>query len=202
MPKKVADHIWHQPSKELENRDKSRGVTYILYPDSVYDGWEEYFRSTNYKIAVSPLHEKDLLESGEVMKPHRHVVVLFPGPMNWANADKIRSDVNLYKNFEKLGSSQDMVNYLTHDSYKSVDKFKYSKDEIIWINCTEADFMEDEYLRIIYFIEDNHIRSLRSLILKLLDLDYEGRMLIKWVTSNTYFCQAYIKSRLSYDYEN
>lgn len=190
----VACNVWVEPSPADRNRDKARKVTYIVYPESAAENWLIFLRETNLKVAVSPLHDKDLNEDGSFQKPHHHVVVVFEGPVSWYVANDLCNNLKAYKHFQKLRSSQDMVNYLTHDSYTCLDKFKYSKDDIQYIGCTELDFMEDEYLRVIDFIEENHIMSLRSLIQGLLCLGYEGRLLIKWVTGNSYFITAYLKS--------
>lgn len=187
--------IWKKPEGKKLTTDKCQKVSFLIYPDSVAEGWLDYLRSSNLKCAVSPLHSQDINDDGSLQKPHYHLVILYSQSVPWTTWEEIRANINAYQHFEKLRSSQDMINYLTHDSYTAQDKFKYSKDDIIWINCCEADFIEDEHIRVINFIEDNRIMSFRSLINSLLDdKGYEGQLLVKWITKNVLFTNTYLRS--------
>ena len=189
--------VWKKPSGKKLTTDKCAKVSYIVYPDSCNEGWIDYLRDLNLKVAISPLHDKD-----EDIKPHYHVVIIYPQSVPWTTWDEFREGMGAFKNFEKLRSSQGMVNYLTHDSYTSQDKPKYLKEDIMWINCNELDFMEDQHIRIINFIEENHILTFRSLINSLLEnKGYEGQKLVAWITKNVMFTNTYLKS-FSNKYKN
>ena len=185
--------IWREPSPDKRNIEKASRVTFLVYPDSVIDGWVDYLRDLNLKIVISPLHDQDLNSDGSLQKPHHHVVVDYGHSTSWYSFAEIRDKINAYQHFEKLRSMQNIINYLTHDSYSAQEKFKYSKDDITWLNCCEADFMEDEVLRVINFIEENHMISFRSLIQNLLELGYEGQLLVRWCSKNTVFVNTYLK---------
>ena len=187
-------NIWKEPSKENRNKEKAAKVSMLVYPDSVNDGWNDYLKNTGLKVAISPLHDNDINDDGSINKPHYHIVIVYSHSVNWYQFAEIRDKINAYKNFEKVKSTQNIINYLTHDSYTSAAKFKYSKDNIQWINCCELDFMEDEYLRVINFIEDNQIFTLRFLIQSLLKNGYEGQLLVKWITQNVIFTNSYLRS--------
>lgn len=188
-------NIWKEPDAEHRNTDKSGLVSMIVYPESAADGWIDYLLDTQLKVAISPLHDKDLNSDGTLQKPHHHIVIKYSSSVSWYAYAEIRDSIKAYVHFEKVKSSEDIINYLTHDSYTAQGKVKYSKDEIQWLHCCELDFMTDEYIRVIQYIEDNHMYSLRSLIQSLLaNDDRVNRKLVEWITKNTYFVICYLKS--------
>lgn len=188
-------NIWKEPSPDKRNTDKSGRVSMLVYPESAADGWIQYLYDSGLKVAISPLHDQDLNADGSLQKPHHHIVILYPSSVSWYTYAEIRDDIKAYQHFEKVRSTQDIINYLTHDSYTSGDKHKYNKDDIQWLHCSEIDFMQDEYIKVIDYIEENHIFTLRSLIQSLLQTDdYVNKKLVKWVVDNTYFTQSYLKS--------
>ena len=116
-----------------KDKTKTRRVVYLIYLDSVEPDYINIISSLNVKAVLSPIHDKDLNEDGTLLKPHRHLVVIFDGPITWQNAYDFGNDIKAYQHFQKLKSGSDMINYLTHDSYRGADKFKYSKDDIIYV---------------------------------------------------------------------
>lgn len=191
-------NVWLEPSPENRNTDKSGLVSMIVYPESAAEDWIDYLYDTQLKVAISPLHDSDLNKDGSFQKPHHHIVIKYSSSVSWYAYAEIRDKIQAYVNFEKVKSSEDIINYLTHDSYSSAGKVKYSKDDIQWLHCCELDFMTNEYIRVIQYIEDNHMYSLRSLIQSLLSTDDRiNRKLVEWITKNTYFVQCYLKSFIS-----
>lgn len=191
-------NIWKEPIPEKRNTDKSGLVSMIVYPESADPDWINYLYDSQLKVAISPLHDKDLNSDGSFQKPHHHIVIKYPSSVSWYAYAEIRDNIKAYVHFEKVKSSENIINYLTHDSYTSEGKVRYSKDDIQWLHCCELDFMNDEYIRVIQYIEDNHMYSLRSLIQSLLTgNDLSNRKLVEWITKNTYFVQCYLKTFIS-----
>ena len=176
-----------------KDKTKTRRVVYLIYLDSVEPDYINIISSLNVKAVLSPVHDKDLNEDGTLLKPHRHLVVIFDGPITWQNAYDFGNDIKAYQHFQKLKSGSDMINYLTHDSYRGADKFKYSKDDIIYINSNEYDYIDNDYKLVINYINENHIYNINSLINRLLSSS-DTEKLVKWVINNTYFVNQYMKS--------
>lgn len=57
-------------------KDKARYFTFLLYPESVPDDWQEKLAEIGQPLAISPLHDKDLNADGTLKKPHWHIMVL------------------------------------------------------------------------------------------------------------------------------
>lgn len=69
--------------KKQSEKDKVRCYWFIVWPESI--DMARFFnalRESGFAIAVSPLHDKDVKdpETGELSKPHYHVLVRFPSP--------------------------------------------------------------------------------------------------------------------------
>ena len=43
-------NVWKEPSSDKRNTDKAGRVTFIVYPDSAFDGWIDYLRDLNLKL--------------------------------------------------------------------------------------------------------------------------------------------------------
>lgn len=58
--------------------NRSYNWCFIVYPESALPDWQETLKQTHLPIAISPLHDKDLVkETGELKKPHYHVLICF-----------------------------------------------------------------------------------------------------------------------------
>ena len=69
--------------EEATEHDKVRAYWFVVWPESL--DMAKFFailRESGLAIAVSPLHDKDVkdMETGELSKPHYHVIVRFPSP--------------------------------------------------------------------------------------------------------------------------
>lgn len=132
---------------------KARVFTFLLYPDSAPENFVELLTDKqDYAVAISPLHDKDLVENAESVpkeyleayngfkKPHYHGIIV---SNNSTTPSAVRQ--RLQRAFDKkeaVGMVQICHNikgayeYLTHESVDAVRKKKhvYPKEDIVHIN--------------------------------------------------------------------
>ena len=51
----------------------------IVYPESAPDNWQEILKGQLVPAFISPLHDLDYDENGELKKEHYHILLLFGG---------------------------------------------------------------------------------------------------------------------------
>lgn len=73
---------------------KSRYWTNLIYPDSAPGNWINILIQTHLPISISPCHDRDIKNplTGEMDKPHFHVLYCFDGPTTQANINRICQD--------------------------------------------------------------------------------------------------------------
>ena len=62
---------------------KSRYWSFIVYPESVKEGWINELEEKGLVFAISPLHDKDVNPTGEKKKEHYHILVEYEGPKTY-----------------------------------------------------------------------------------------------------------------------
>ena len=68
----------YQQVVEDNKRLKSRAWGFLVYPDSCVHNWFDIFERSGAKMAISPLHDRDIhKETGEFKKPHYHILVAY-----------------------------------------------------------------------------------------------------------------------------
>lgn len=118
------------------NQEKrTRNWATIIYPrteegqeTTCPDNWAEILSELAVKCAVSPLHDKDVLPTGEMKKAHRHVVIAFDGVKTERQAREV---------FDKIGgvgaepvqSLWAYTRYLTH--LDNPEKAQYSSLDVL-----------------------------------------------------------------------
>lgn len=197
---------------------KKRNWAFFVYPtkeylDSVgstYDGadgygsapdnWIDVIQQTGLSAAISPLHDKDLLEdgSGRTKKPHWHVIVCYSGPTSFNVVKELTSKLNS-PNPQALEQIRGYYRYLTHKD--NPEKAQYSEQDIQPINgFSIGDFVE------ITKSEVNEYKSqLQRLIREKNFVEYGAfmdhvqdsmdKVYYDIASSHTIFFNTYIKSR-------
>lgn len=69
--------------REASEHEKVRAYWFVVWPESVnMSSLFKILHESGYGVAVSPLHDKDVkdAETGELDKPHYHILVRFPSP--------------------------------------------------------------------------------------------------------------------------
>nr|CDL66158.1 unnamed protein product [uncultured bacterium] len=177
---------------------KKRNWAFVAYPDSLPDGWLDTLCQTGLQCAVSPLHDKDIDPTGEIKKPHYHVIACYSGPTSY-NVVKSLTDQFNAPGPQPLEQVRGYYRYLTHKD--NPEKAQYSENDIQTINgfCI-LDFVEltkSEVLTIKKelqtLIRDADILEYSDFMDLLQDSDMTQQYDV--ASCNTYFFEKYISSR-------
>ena len=142
---------------------KAHQWAFILYPESAPVNWLQQLEETYLKIAISPLHDRDINEeTGELKKAHYHVLILFGNSTTSSVADNISLSLG-QTHCIAISNAWGYYQYLDHD--RETDKAKYSHADIKLLNgLLEGDIkvltkvQERELKRSIHvFIHNNNI---------------------------------------------
>jgi hypothetical protein len=128
--------------KQDTKKDKrSRSWTFIVYPESVPLDWISILNDMNLKWIQSPLHDKDIEETGEVKKPHYHIALIFSTMKSFEQikeiTDKLNSPIP-----QLVGSMEGLVRYMIH--MDQPDKFQYLRSDIVSYGGADA----SEYFKV------------------------------------------------------
>lgn len=112
----------------VEKNLRARQWTFIVYPDSAPEGWEDWLASKGFRALISPLHNKDKNPDGSVKKPHWHVLLVFNGKKSWKQVTAITE--HLHSPIPEIlrGDGTGMARYFLH--LDNPEKHRYSKDDM------------------------------------------------------------------------
>lgn len=177
---------------------KKRNWCFFVYPDSAPADWLERLKATGLPCAISPLHDKDISDSGEPKKAHYHVIVCYSGPTSYNVVLQLTQGLNqpIPKPLENI---KGYYRYLTHKD--DPNKAQYDESDIRVLNGFSirdfVDLTRSEVLR---------IKSELQYLIRSLDIveysdfmDYlQDNQLSDFydvASCNTYFFEKYISSR-------
>lgn len=95
------------PDKQNNPNEKGRYWAGLIYPgDSAPDNWQELMQLSGLQILVSPLHDQDIanVRTGELKKPHRHVIAMWTNTTTRRNAQRFFEQFNGPKTIIRLES--------------------------------------------------------------------------------------------------
>lgn len=181
-----------------KNQNKKSCNWFILvYEDSVKKDYVNILNSLGVKCAISPVHDKDFGDNGDLLKPHRHILITFNGGRRLKDIESIIESINAYKHCEIVYDKVVAYQYLYHN--EQFNKAPYEQSDIIYVNCQPYDFTNSVFKDILDYIDNNNCASFKTLTRKLRNDNSDK--LLEYVASNTYYIQAYLKDTL-YDKEN
>lgn len=177
---------------------KKRYWAFCGYPESLPDNWKDILTQTGLPVAISPLHDKDLNATGEVKKPHYHIILCYNGPTALSVVEKITKAL-AQPNPQALENVKGYYRYLTHKD--NPEKAQYDESNIETLNGFNiADFTDltrSEVLeikkRLQSIIRESGIIEYADLMDLLLDSDMSVEYEI--ASNNTFFFEKYITSR-------
>lgn len=179
-----------------DQKTRARYWYLLLYPDSAAKNWLEVLKGLMVKCAVSPLHDQDINDKGELLKPHYHILLAFNSGTRVAQVNDIIYSINAFQNCEIVHDKQLAFEYLWHNN--NPDKVSYDRNDITYINSNYYDYLSNEYKDILNYIDDNDIKSLKRLTQR---LRYDNLdTMLKYVSQNTYYIKLYIDDSKS-EYE-
>ncbi len=178
---------------------KKRHWAFVAYPESLPADWLDQLKQTGLKIAISPLHDRDINPDGTFKKAHYHVILSYEGPTTYKNVERFTLGMN-QSIPQPLEQIRGYYRYLTHKD--NPEKAQYDEADIQTLNGFDIrDFVEmtksevGKYIREVQgFIRDNGITEYADLMDKLMD---GGETTADWweVASNhTLFFTAYLRS--------
>ncbi|MCI1240535.1 Rep family protein [Bifidobacterium subtile] len=180
-----------------KNYGKGRYWAGLIYQDSCPMDWEERMRFSGLQILVSPLHDSDIADpkTGELKKPHRHVIAMWSNTTTKANAEKFFAQFNGPKVILRLESPRGMARYLVH--LDDPQKAQYSPRDVIEINGADwrklalTNGSKDEAMSIVRVVEDEGPDGYFTL-LKI--CQEKHKELLDFTTRQVVFCREVIWS--------
>lgn len=146
---------------------KKRHWAFILYPESAPSDWKDTLEKTGLKIAISPVHDKDVTKDGELKKAHHHIIVSYNGPVTYNNVKNLTDSLNqpIPQIVENIGG---YYRYLYHDEEQN--KASYSEDDVILMNgfkkpskiCNGAEY-DETMIQLIKYIKEHEISEFSDL---------------------------------------
>ena len=177
---------------------KKRNWTFVLYPESAPEDWQEKLKLSGLLVAISPLHDKDDNPTGEPKKAHYHIILVYPGPTTYSAVAKLTASYNATIP-QPIESVRGMYRYFTH--LDNPEKYQYSGEEIVTLNGFNiADLVEltrseinELKIKVCHLVRDVGLAEYSDLVDFLVDND----MLTEYdvVVNNTLFFNTYLTSR-------
>ena len=112
-----------EKSKDL----RTRLWTAVVYPDSAPENWRQLLDDLHIEWCCSPLHEFDSNPTGELKKPHYHVIFAFDGKKSFEQINEICQMLNAPIP-QRCHSLRGAVRYFCH--LDNPEKFQYPVDHI------------------------------------------------------------------------
>lgn len=177
---------------------KKRNWAFVMYPESMPDDFQDIISRSGIPCAISPLHDKDVNATGEVKKPHFHVILCYDGPTTYSAVSAFTASLNGTIP-QPLESLKGYYRYLTHKD--NPEKAQYSDNDIVCCNgFNPRDFIDltkSEVLQLIKdiqaLIREGNIFEYSDLLDTLLDSDMVDMYDV--ATSHTMLLAKYIDSR-------
>lgn len=126
-------------------KDKARYFTFLLYPESVPEDWQEKLVQIGQPIAISPLHDKDKKPDGTLKKPHWHIIYIASNPVT---TDSVRKRIQRNLGNQSVALVQIIATtventylYFTHETQDAINKHKalYNAKDIKLLNNFDID---------------------------------------------------------------
>lgn len=114
--------------EKSRGHDRTRNWCCVVYPESAPANWQNYLDDYHIQWIESPLHEFDSNPTGELKKPHFHVILCFDGPKSYEQICEIIRPLNCPIPI-RCNSLKGAVRYMAH--LDNPEKFQYSLDDIV-----------------------------------------------------------------------
>lgn len=182
----------------MAKKVKSRYWSFIMYPDSRPENWMDILIQTHLPIAISPLHNRDVdSQTGELLKPHNHVLLCFDGPTTADNVNRISQDQLHGTICYQVMSVKGLYDYFIHPEdtckvpYPDTDRINLNGFTIE--NYTQMTSKEEVILvqQIMKFIKENTIKEYAVLVDQTCSEDIQ---MYDYIIHHTVFFNTYLTS--------
>lgn len=112
----------------MAKETRTRSWTFLVYPESAPANWRDYLDEEHLEWVESPLHEFDVNPTGEVKKPHWHVLLMFGGVKSYDQVHELIKPLNCTVP-QRCHNAKSLVRYMAH--LDNPDKFQYSVNDIV-----------------------------------------------------------------------
>lgn len=106
---------------------RSRAWSFIVYPESAPEDWENLLDDLHLEWVQSPLHEFDVNPTGEIKKAHWHILVQFTNVKSYDQVKEICELVNAPAP-QRCHNTRSLVRYFCH--LDNPDKYQYDIRDI------------------------------------------------------------------------
>ena len=180
-------------------RITGRSWAFVMYPDSMPENWQEIISNLGLPMAISPLHDKDINPTGEVKKPHYHVICYYENSTTYNNVKTNVCDLLNATIPQKLESIRGMYRYHIH--LDNPEKYQYDDRDRQFFNGFDIDLANKltrtETLKLLLevytFCEDNDISEYSDLVKILKQNDMIN--LLDVITFNTLPIKTFLESK-------
>lgn len=114
---------------------KFRNYAFIVYPESMCDDFFDKLANLMLPCFVSPLHDSDVKDDGEIKKAHYHIIIRYSNPVSISHAVKDLLTLDVNQPPEVVKSLRAYARYLCH--LDQSDKAQYNIDDVRQINCSD-----------------------------------------------------------------
>lgn len=178
---------------------RGRNWAFVVYPESLPTNWEEIVTETGLPMVFSPLHDKDLNPTGEVKKPHYHVICYYENPSTQKSVkecvtDKLNGTIPI-----KLESMVGMYRYHLH--LDNPEKYQYDDRDRKFFNGFDTNKVDSlTYTEISKLLREIQVLIKENKIYEysdLLDVLLESEKFNMWdvARNHTILLNSYITSK-------
>lgn len=111
----------------ISGRGRTRDWWFFMYPESATDNWESMLDDLHVPWVKSPLHQYDVDQFGELLKPHYHVIMYFDSVKDKKQIEEIVKPLGGCL-IEKVLHKKNTLRYLCH--LDNPEKYQYSVSDI------------------------------------------------------------------------
>lgn len=103
-----------QKRADAKRAGRTRNFATVVYPESAPADWLDKLDAYHIAALVSPLHDRDTNPSGEIKKPHYHVLLMFESPAEFETKVKPIFEEIGGVGRENVASARGYARYLCH----------------------------------------------------------------------------------------
>lgn len=107
---------------------RTRNWSCVVYPESAPEAWRDVLDELHIQWIESPLHDLDVDPTGELKKPHWHIVLLFDGPKSYDQVKGLLVPLRCPIP-QRCQSVRGSVRYMAH--LDNPEKHQYSMSDIV-----------------------------------------------------------------------
>lgn len=114
-------------------KGRTRNFSVVLYPENLDDDFLQAIEKSQVKCVLSPLHNQDIDDMGEIKKEHYHFIFSFDSVKEPYQAYEYLCNTfgeKAFSVFQKVNSMTSSVRYLCHLDSDDEKKFKYDIQDL------------------------------------------------------------------------